>query len=98
MIAKKTAVLLACSLKLGAIAAGAKEVDAEHLYQFGLHLGISFQLKDDILDCCFFNLLLMNESIKENDVKELICKNELTDLKFFCKNKTKGCKEIVSYD
>jgi geranylgeranyl diphosphate synthase, type II len=50
MIRKKTAVLLACCLKSGAITAGAKEADAEHLYRFGLHIGIAFQLKDDILD------------------------------------------------
>lgn len=50
MIAKKTAVLLACSLKMGAITANANELDAEHLYQFGKNIGIAFQLKDDILD------------------------------------------------
>lgn len=50
MIRKKTAVLLACSLEMGAITAGAKKEDAEHLYKFGEQLGIAFQLKDDILD------------------------------------------------
>ncbi len=50
MIARKTAVLLACSLKMGALAAGAKESEADKLYQCGKHLGLAFQLKDDILD------------------------------------------------
>ncbi len=50
MIANKTAVLLGCSLKMGAIVAKASEKDQELLYQFGKHLGISFQLLDDVLD------------------------------------------------
>jgi geranylgeranyl diphosphate synthase, type II len=50
MITKKTAVLLACSLKMGAVSAGAKQTDARKLYECGKHLGIAFQLKDDILD------------------------------------------------
>ena len=50
MIRLKTAVLLACSLKLGAIVAGATSEDASQLYDFGLNLGLAFQLKDDWLD------------------------------------------------
>lgn len=50
MITYKTAVLLGCSLKMGAIIAGASAADREHLYEFGKHLGISFQLLDDLLD------------------------------------------------
>ena len=50
MITLKTAVLLAASLKIGALAGGATADQAEHLYQFGLNLGIAFQLHDDILD------------------------------------------------
>jgi geranylgeranyl diphosphate synthase type II len=50
MIAYKTAVLLGCSLQMGAITAGASKNDAEDLYQFGLNLGIAFQIQDDILD------------------------------------------------
>lgn len=50
MITFKTAVLLGCSLKMGAINADAPETDTEHLYEFGKHLGIAFQLNDDILD------------------------------------------------
>ncbi len=50
MIRLKTAVLLGCALKIGAIIGGANESDAQHLYDFGLHVGLAFQLKDDLLD------------------------------------------------
>lgn len=50
MIRLKTAVLLGGSLKIGAILAGANEKEAENIYQFGVHLGIAFQLQDDVLD------------------------------------------------
>jgi len=50
MIRLKTAVLLACSLKLGAMAVGAPEKSADLLYTFGLNLGIAFQIQDDLLD------------------------------------------------
>lgn len=50
MIRLKTAVLLACALKMGAILGGAPEADAENLYQFGINIGLSFQLQDDLLD------------------------------------------------
>ncbi len=50
MITNKTAVLLAASMKIGAILANAPREDAQHLYNFGKHLGIAFQLKDDLLD------------------------------------------------
>lgn len=50
MIQLKTAVLLAGSLKIGAIIGGASSKDAVHLYEFGRDIGIAFQLQDDILD------------------------------------------------
>jgi len=50
MIELKTAVLIAASLKIGAILGGAAEKDAEDLYEFGRNLGIAFQLQDDLLD------------------------------------------------
>jgi len=50
MIRLKTAVLVACSLKIGAIVGGANTSNANLLYDFGLNLGISFQIHDDILD------------------------------------------------
>ena len=50
MIRLKTAVLLACALKMGAIVGNAPKEDAETLYQFGIHIGLAFQLQDDLLD------------------------------------------------
>lgn len=50
MIRLKTAVLLAASLKIGAILADAPKEDAEMLYLFGMYIGIAFQLQDDLLD------------------------------------------------
>lgn len=50
MITLKTAVLLACSLKMGALVADASSQLADLLYDFGLNLGIAFQLQDDLLD------------------------------------------------
>ncbi len=50
MITLKTSVLLACSLKLGALTGGAMGDSANKLYEFGKNLGIAFQLQDDYLD------------------------------------------------
>ncbi len=50
MIRQKTAVLLAGALKVGALYAGAPEAQVDLLYAFGLHLGLSFQMQDDLLD------------------------------------------------
>ena len=50
MIRLKTAVLLATALQMGATVAGANEADIQRLYDFGLNMGMSFQLQDDILD------------------------------------------------
>lgn len=50
MIKQKTAVLLGFSLELGGILAGASESDCKLLREFGINIGIGFQLKDDLLD------------------------------------------------
>ena len=50
MIRQKTAVLLAGALKIGALYAGAPDGEIEKLYEFGIHLGLAFQLQDDLLD------------------------------------------------
>jgi geranylgeranyl diphosphate synthase, type II len=50
MIRQKTAVLLGFSLELGAILAGASLEDRKGLREFGVNIGIGFQLKDDLLD------------------------------------------------
>jgi geranylgeranyl diphosphate synthase type II len=50
MIELKTAVLIAASVKIGAIVGGAGEKDSENLYEFGRNLGLAFQIQDDLLD------------------------------------------------
>ncbi|AEI41344.1 Trans-hexaprenyltranstransferase [Paenibacillus mucilaginosus KNP414] len=51
-IKRKTALLLAVSCQLGAMAAGAAERDARRLYNFGYYAGMAFQIRDDLLDIC----------------------------------------------
>ena len=50
MIRLKTSVLLAAALKIGACMAGASVDDADKLYDFGVSMGLAFQLQDDWLD------------------------------------------------
>lgn len=50
MIEKKTSVLLAASVQIGAIIAGANKNDQQRAYDFGKYLGLMFQIKDDLLD------------------------------------------------
>jgi geranylgeranyl diphosphate synthase type II len=50
MIGLKTAVLIACSAKLGALIAGASETECDLLYKYGYDLGLAFQIADDWLD------------------------------------------------
>lgn len=50
MIRLKTAVLLGFSLEMGALLANASNEDRNHLREFGIYIGIGFQLKDDLLD------------------------------------------------
>jgi geranylgeranyl diphosphate synthase type II len=50
MIELKTAVLLAASAKIGSIIGDAPEKDSDHMYEFGLNLGLAFQIQDDLLD------------------------------------------------
>ena len=50
MIRLKTSVLLACSLKMGALLADAPQEDADRMYRLGEQIGLAFQLQDDLLD------------------------------------------------
>ncbi len=50
MIKAKTGALLGGAAKIGALIGGASEEDAEKMYEFGLMLGVAFQIEDDYLD------------------------------------------------
>lgn len=50
MVGLKTAVLIACSAKIGALIGGAGEKEADLLYRYGYDLGLAFQIADDWLD------------------------------------------------
>ena len=50
MIRLKTAVMLGATLMSGAIIGGASEQDQKYLYDFGINLGLAFQIQDDLLD------------------------------------------------
>ena len=51
MIRLKTAVLLATALHIGAYLAGANKKQQQALYDYGIHIGLAFQIQDDLLDC-----------------------------------------------
>lgn len=50
MIEKKTSVLIAYAMRIGGYIAGASEAQEKALYEYGLHIGLAFQIQDDILD------------------------------------------------
>lgn len=50
MIRLKTSVLIAASMKMGGLAAGASDNDLQNLYAYGETMGLAFQLQDDLLD------------------------------------------------
>ena len=50
MIRLKTSVLLGAALEMGACVAKAKDEDKKHLYDFGMNIGLAFQMHDDLLD------------------------------------------------
>ena len=50
MIELKTAVLVGCAMQIGALVAKASTANLKNIYDFGVNLGIAFQIHDDILD------------------------------------------------
>jgi geranylgeranyl diphosphate synthase type II len=51
MIRLKTSVLVGGAMKIGALVANSSDEDAQYIYDFGVNLGVAFQLQDDYLDC-----------------------------------------------
>ena len=83
MIRLKTAVLLACSLKMGALAASDNSEIADLLYSFGINLGIAFQLQDDLLDVFAdqkkFGKMIGNDIVSNKKTFLLLKALELSD-------------------
>ena len=90
MIEHKTAVLLATSMKIGAILADAPNADQKAFYQFGLNIGMAFQIQDDLLDT-FGESAAVGKRIGGD-----ICNNKKTLLYIFAlQNAHKTHKELL---
>ena len=95
MIKLKTAVLVGASLQMGAIIAEANENDLQKIYDFGVNLGIAFQLQDDYLDT------FGEESLVGKSIGGDILENKKTALFHLCllnanKDQTKTLKTLYS--
>ncbi len=88
MIRLKTAVLLGCALKTGALIGGSDFEDAQLLYDFGLNIGLAFQLKDDLLD------VYGNESIFGKKIGGDILSNKKTYLLIQSLNRAVGADRM----
>jgi geranylgeranyl diphosphate synthase type II len=83
MIRLKTSVLLGCALEMGAIIGGANAEDRANIYNFGVYLGIAFQIQDDILD-----LFGSPEKVGKKPGGDVIC-NKKTLLSILAKQNAK---------
>ncbi|MDA7812750.1 polyprenyl synthetase family protein [Flavobacteriaceae bacterium] len=95
MIKLKTAVLVGASLQMGAIIAEANENDLQKIYDFGVNLGIAFQLQDDYLDT------FGEESLVGKSIGGDILENKKTALFHLCllnanKDQSKSLKTLFS--
>lgn len=84
MICLKTSVLLAASLKIGAILGGASQTDADLLYNFGIKMGLAFQLQDDYLD------VYADSSVFGKNIGGDICSNKKTFMLITALEKSAG--------
>ena len=106
MIKLKTAVLVACALKIGALIGGAKDSDANQLYEFGINLGVAFQIHDDILDVypshSSFGKKVGGDIIEEKKTLLYISllnsasKSEINQLNTLYSSKDENSEEIIS--
>tara|TARA_Y100000991_G_scaffold215663_1_gene207206 strand:+ start:1458 stop:2423 length:966 start_codon:yes stop_codon:yes gene_type:complete len=106
MIKLKTAVLVACALKIGALIGGAKDSDANQLYEFGINLGVAFQIHDDILDVypshSSFGKKVGGDIIEEKKTLLYISllnsasKSEIDQLNTLYSSKEENSEEIIS--
>ena len=106
MIKLKTAVLVACALKIGALIGGAKDSDANQFYEFGINLGVAFQIHDDILDVypshSSFGKKVGGDIIEEKKTLLYISllnsasKSEIDQLNTLYSSKDENSEEIIS--
>lgn len=94
MIKLKTAVLLGCSLKIGALNGGASIEAADKMYEFGVHIGVGFQLQDDYLDA-FGNPETFGKKVGGD-----ILNNKMTYLSIILRDKigTHAYKDLLSIE
>lgn len=97
MIKLKTSVLIACALKMGAIIGHADEKSAEHLYQFGLNMGIAFQIQDDLLDT-FGDAQLVGKKIGGDILQRKKTYLYLKSLELLSKDEAAKLRELYSGD
>ena len=87
MIGLKTAVLIACAAKMGALIGGASQEVCDALYEFGYQLGMAFQITDDYLDT------FGNEKVFGKKIGGDIVNNKKTWLLVECMRRADGeCK------
>lgn len=91
MIRLKTSVLLAASLKIGAILGGASLEDANNLYDFGVNMGVAFQLKDDLLDV-YGNTAVFGKNIGG----DILCNKKTYLLIKALENSEASCREELN--
>jgi geranylgeranyl diphosphate synthase type II len=93
MIRLKTAVMLASCLQAGAIVSSATEKDRQLIYDFGIRIGLAFQIKDDILDV-YTDVCQLGKNIGGD-----IAENKKTYLSVQALNKAQGddLKRLQTY-
>ena len=80
MIGKKTGALLGLCSELGALLSGQKKEEAHSLFQYGLNLGLAFQIQDDLLE------IFSDESVMGKSLGSDLSKNKQTALTILAKN------------
>ena len=93
MIGKKTGALLGLCAELGALLSGQKKEEAHSLFQYGLNLGLAFQIQDDLLE------IFSDESAMGKSLGSDISKNKQTALTILARddNSEKWLNFISNY-
>ena len=102
MISKKTGALLGLSSEIGGMIGGLNDKENNHLFEFGLNLGLAFQVQDDYLEI-FSDESIMGKSLgsdihyqKQTAMSILAREKDLSSWNHFIKEK-KDVKEFRKY-